>query len=138
MTSQDTKECRVCGEEKYVTDFYHRNKKEGTYRHDCKECVKERSAKQEYDSGYFRAHHLMKTYGITLEQYDEMLEAQDGGCAICKTTDPRGKGRFHVDHCHDTGAVRGLLCQTCNQGIGLLQDSIDVLLDAAKYLGRHK
>lgn len=68
--------------------------------------------------------HLWHTYKLTLEQYDSLLEAQDGACAMCDTSDPLGQGNFHVDHCHETGAIRGLLCHACNTGLGLLGDSI--------------
>ncbi len=59
---------------------------------------------------------------ITPNLYDKMLEAQGGLCAICKTDKPGGKGDFHVDHNHVTGAIRGLLCHNCNTGIGSLGD----------------
>lgn len=54
-----------------------------------------------------------------MEQYDEMFEKQGGRCAICETEKPNGYGkRLAVDHCHDTGRVRGLLCGNCNHGLG--------------------
>lgn len=79
---------------------------------------------------------LKKKYGITLEQYDAMLAAQGGGCAICRTTDPGVKGVFHVDHCHDTGAVRGLLCSPCNTGLGHFKDDVERLVRAVNYVAR--
>ena len=83
-----------------------------------------------------RANNLKKTYGISHEDYDRMLEAQGGGCAICGATDSRtGRSDYlYVDHCHETGQVRGLLCGPCNSGIGYLGDSIDNLEAAIKYL----
>lgn len=80
---------------------------------------------------------LKRKYGITIEQYDEMLAAQGGVCPICGTppADPRGY-RMHIDHCHDTGRVRGILCGPCNQGIGNLGDDPDRLLAAVEYLRR--
>jgi hypothetical protein len=77
---------------------------------------------------------LKRRYGITLEQYEAMLAAQGGTCALCPTPTPGGKGRFHVDHCHDTGKVRGLLCMRCNTGIGCLNHNTDTLLKAVAYL----
>lgn len=59
-------------------------------------------------------------YGITLEDYEAMLERQDGGCAICGRP-PQGK-RLSVDHNHSNGRVRGLLCVRCNSAVGLLDD----------------
>ena len=135
MTSVDTKECTKCGVEKPVTEYYHRDKVKGTLRNDCKECVKAQSAKQEYDAAWFQQHHLRKTYGITLEQYDQMLTEQGGGCAICGTTEPKGKnGRFHVDHCHTEGHIRGLLCHACNLGLGHFKDNVKTLAKAIEYL----
>jgi len=75
--------------------------------------------------------YLKSRYGITIDRYDEMYEQQDGKCAICKAED---EGRFAVDHCHNTGKVRGLLCRSCNLGIGQLKDDIEVLTNAITYL----
>ncbi len=66
-----------------------------------------------------RAANLWRQYGITLAQYDEMLTRQGGTCAICKKP-PKVK-RLHVDHCHSTGRVRGLLCGSCNGRLGWLE-----------------
>jgi len=81
---------------------------------------------------------IIKSYGLTLEKYNAMLEAQNGGCAICgsKTAKTKRNGRFCVDHDHQTGEVRGLLCAPCNRGIGLLQDSVTIMEAATKYLSR--
>ena len=82
-----------------------------------------------------RAGHLQRKYGITLADYDAMLLAQGGGCAICATPQPDGQS-LHVDHDHDTGAVRGLLCFNCNAGIGLFGHDVRALDAAAAYLRR--
>lgn len=79
-------------------------------------------------------HSRKKNYGIELGTYSRMLAEQGGRCAICSTTDPRGKGVFHVDHCHDTGVVRGLLCHNCNVGLGNFKHNIDFLKKAELYL----
>jgi hypothetical protein len=75
-------------------------------------------------------------YGLTLAGYNELLDRQGGGCAICATPEPGGRGRFHVDHDHKTGIVRGLLCHACNVGIGNLGDDPERLRAAADYLER--
>lgn len=71
-------------------------------------------------------------YGISLEDYDAMVDRQENLCAICRGVT---EGRpLCVDHCHDTGKVRGLLCVTCNVGLGSFRDRTDLLIAAAKYL----
>lgn len=86
-----------------------------------------------------RAYFLKRDYNITEDDYQLMLSSQKGLCGICKTDKPTGKWKvFAVDHCHVTGRVRGLLCNECNRGIGLLKDSSDLLRDAADYLDKHQ
>jgi hypothetical protein len=79
---------------------------------------------------------LEKKYGITLEIYAEMYRAQNGLCAICGNGPSKGSwhGKLGVDHCHDTGAIRGLLCDDCNVGIGRLKDDPERLRKALQYL----
>lgn len=85
----------------------------------------------------YRKHLLKKQYGLTLERYDEMVEEQHGGCAICGEP-PDGKHKyFHVDHNHETMIVRGLLCSRCNTAIGLFKEDIDRMKLAIKYLEDH-
>jgi hypothetical protein len=78
-----------------------------------------------------KANHMRKTYGIELADYDAMRDAQDGKCAICKEPQP-----LCVDHCHDTGKVRGLLCHLCNRALGLFNDDALRLQSAIAYLAR--
>ncbi len=75
---------------------------------------------------------LLRMYGITLEQYNLLLINQNYKCKICN--DPPGKRNLAVDHDHNTGSVRGLLCDSCNRGIGLLKDKPEVLMKAAEYI----
>ncbi len=77
---------------------------------------------------------LRRKYGISLERYREMLESQGSRCAICEADSPGGQGSWHVDHDHETGTVRGLLCSKCNPAIGALGDSLPGVLRAAIYL----
>lgn len=78
---------------------------------------------------------LAKLYGITLADYDAMLAAQSGLCAICSAGEPGGNANhWHVDHNHQTGRVRGLLCTRCNIGLGYFQDDPDRLANALAYL----
>ena len=77
-----------------------------------------------------------KTYGITLADYDEIIEQQGGRCAICFSFPYAGRA-LCVDHDHVTGAVRGLLCDACNRGIGFFQDEPELLRVAIAYLERN-
>jgi hypothetical protein len=87
-----------------------------------------------------RAWHMQKLYGITIEEYDARLANQGGVCAICKTAPVQIHGRtgkvfnLSVDHCHETGQVRGILCNDCNRAIGLLGESVELLKSAIRYL----
>lgn len=78
---------------------------------------------------------LKKKYNITLLQYHELMDAQEGQCAICgKGADEERYGRLHIDHCHKENVVRGLLCTSCNNGIGRFKDSPELLMAASDYL----
>ena len=82
-----------------------------------------------------RRHNLRRNYNMTPEDYDLMLERQNGCCKICGTSDPQTRSkRFCIDHCHSTGAVRGLLCNSCNLGLGAFKDDAGNLEKAIAYL----
>lgn len=86
------------------------------------------------------AHHLKRYHGLTVKQHAAMVTAQQGKCAICLEA-PIGKkhcGKLHVDHDHETGAIRDLLCANCNRGLGLFADSSARLTRAAWYIERHR
>jgi len=85
-----------------------------------------------------RWYNVKGTYGIDEVEYRKMLDAQGGTCAICKSPDPGWKHEwFHIDHCHKTGKVRGLLCNGCNPGLGSFGDDPSRLRLAAEYLENH-
>lgn len=79
---------------------------------------------------------LKYTYGIDNATYNIMLDAQAGVCAICWNP-PKEGTMLVVDHCHETGEVRALLCRTCNVGLGMFYDDHERLLDAVQYLREH-
>lgn len=81
----------------------------------------------------YRQTYLKAKYGLTIEEFQSMVAAQNGRCAICGCDDRQ----LVIDHNHSSGAVRGLLCNLCNQGLGALQDSEPVLKAALLYLQRH-
>lgn len=111
-----TKVCNKCLVEKPTAQFYKNH-------NHCKTC-------KHYWTEDAR---MRKAYGMTLSEFDVALENQGGKCAICKGTDPKGK-RFCVDHNHETGQVRGILCNGCNSMLGKSGDSPNVLLAGYKYL----
>jgi hypothetical protein len=78
---------------------------------------------------------LRRKYGIGSAEFDQLLSEQNGGCAIChaEVADSRAH-QLHVDHCHTTGRVRGILCGPCNRGIGMFRDDPALLIKAAEYL----
>lgn len=81
------------------------------------------------------AKHLERTFGLTLEQWSEMLIAQGGRCPVCQDPlDPRGQ-RTHTDHCHRTGRVRGILCYFCNHLVGVFEKRPNTVIGVLKFLG---
>ena len=75
---------------------------------------------------------IRRRYGLTREQWEAMLVAQGGLCAICGGPPP-----LDVDHSHETGKVRGLLCRSCNRGLGMLKDNAEICAKAAAYVVHH-
>ena len=140
------RKCNKCGEVKDLeTGFYKTGRKNDTNpdnRHyTCKECTKKRVSKNYHaDPLKQKERDLMKKYGITLAQYNEMLELQGGKCALCPATEPGGKhnnSHWFVDHDHVTGKVRELLCCNCNLVLGLIKDSPEHLGRMIAYILKH-
>lgn len=100
--------------------------------------AKARNAAKTATPGFWTADTLRRKYGWTPEQFDAQLALQGGGCAICGDLKPGGHGRWHVDHDHETGQVRGILCSNCNLGVGNVKDDVDLLRRMAKYLRDHQ
>lgn len=87
----------------------------------------------------FYAWHLSHKFGITPEEYLQLLSRQDGRCAICKKLPTEGRWKtLCVDHDHETGKVRALLCRGCNSALGWLNDDLDLILRCADYIREHK
>jgi len=147
--------CSRCKVEKTLIEFPVRTDRPSGYQSACYQCLSDRArvkyaisdkiAKREYNKKYretnkrhIESGKLFAKYGITLDQYDEMLEAQGSVCAICKGAQKSGKNgavqRFAVDHDHITGKVRGLLCTNCNTALGKFQDNVEILNIAIAYL----
>ena len=113
------KTCVQCQEEKHVTEFRLIGKYLASW---CKSCASEYRKEwrkqpevkaKEYEDN--RRRHLLKTYGITLEQYNELLSKQGHRCALCDKHEDDCKTKLAVDHDHITGEIRGLLCNYCNR-----------------------
>jgi hypothetical protein len=137
----DTKSriCSKCGHDESQTKF---GPTSGQDRHNhtqCRECINERTyAWRRKNPGWHLKDYLRRTYGISLEEYQVMVIAQDNRCAICLQI-PNGVGkqnqRLHVDHDAITGKVRGLLCGNCNRAIGMLSHDSEIIQRAVDYLG---
>lgn len=127
--------CPDCGESA-IEQFYTDKKGRRTNKV-CRECHKKKCnqrwhGRSQLDRWLSRNH----KYGISKENLLNMLEKQEGKCAICKQ--PPKNRALHVDHCHATEKVRGLLCHGCNTGIGLFRDNPLLLQHAINYLGASK
>lgn len=155
-----TKICKVCKQEKPIGEFNVHYGKRDLHRNECRVCQGEMSkihyeeVKDEWNARRRSAEgkikerpmrhncHLKKTFGITRSDYFVMFNHQGGRCAICRTDKPSGSGKktehFAVDHDHETGKVRMLLCSFCNVGLGNFKDSPDLLRKAAEYVEHHK
>jgi hypothetical protein len=118
--------CYMCKSVKDETEFYKRPS--GTYGNLCKECHKL----------YQRARARYLSHGMTREGYLILIEKQNNKCAICGKEGDLQKTSLVIDHNHETGKVRSLLCQSCNTAIGLFHDDIQTLNQAVVYLTEHQ
>lgn len=136
----ETAVCSRCDEEKSVLDFPRRSNRPRGIAYHCKACdiKKVRNwAKNNPDKIYERF--IKKLYKLTLNEYNNMLEIQSHKCVICakKHNPTKNHGRLFVDHNHETGEIRGLLCGNCNSILGHAHDNIDVLYAAINYLAKY-
>ncbi len=159
------KRCKKCGELKPLEEFYRATGMRDGRRSECKACHQAKQ-KAWYDANRAQAiaqvrrwqqenkehlhayrkdyrqrrkveerdAYLRRTFGITQADYDALLAAQGGGCAICGKKP--GKISLHVDHDHETGEIRGLLCVGCNNALGQFRDDIGLLSRAREYVDR--
>lgn len=140
--------CTRCKEIKPFEEFVKRGPKRGGYGTECKACKRVRSSEEYHASpieqARIRGKNLKKNFGITLEEYNAMLTLQNGLCAVCRKEetriDPRRRivSSLAVDHDHTTGAIRGLLCYTCNMALGFLQEDPDRIQSLLAYLLKYK
>ena len=132
------KTCNTCSETKPFDSFYKGAAYADGYRPKCKQCVsdyhKERNSKPEQKIKQ-REWSYNRLYGISIEEYNRLSESQNHACKICGSLDSRrGNNFLMIDHNHETGEVRGLLCSPCNSAIGMFEDDISRLQSAINYL----
>jgi len=124
--------CCACKKLKPLDQFHKTNDRKSGVKSSCKEC-----RKQEYKThkGQRRNRRMERLYDMTSEIFALILASQDNACAICKNKKSNVKRDwFSVDHCHETGIVRGLLCNSCNIMLGNAKDDVVILANAIKYL----
>lgn len=143
--------CTKCRREfPATTEFFH-IQKEGRYglKSKCKQCradyhkeyektecgkfARTKINKRRAENGYLTSYMLWHYYGMSPEQYDKMLKEQGNGCAICGGVNVDNR-RLAIDHNHETGKIRGLLCHYCNIGLGCFKDDVKKMKLAIKYL----
>jgi hypothetical protein len=140
----DQKRCPKCGETKHLTEFSKNRRHPDGLQTYCRVCNRAhvtawQKANPEKTAAISRRTKRKQKYGISDDDYYRMLDEQWHCCKICGTPHrEEAHGVLVVDHCHNTGKVRGLLCVTCNTGIGQLKDSLELVLKAADYLREHK
>lgn len=132
-----TKICIGCEKSLPVTEY--KNQGISKYRRSrCYPCHQLQKAEWSRRTNSARKGNLKSKYGLTLEQYDILVQKQQGVCAICKLPEKaiqRGKiCSLSVDHCHRTGRVRALLCNNCNTSLGLLKENVDIVSSLYQYI----
>lgn len=140
--------CSACKLIKPACEFVKDKYRKGGVRPFCKKCKNQRALEprrkwridnKEKNRDYEIWDHRKRKFGLSKDDYFSLIAKQNNSCAICKNTFPNVVAHklIHIDHCHKTGKVRGLLCQKCNHGIGMFLDSITICRDAALYLEKH-
>lgn len=135
--------CSTCKENK-KPEAFDSNKCRGNGRaNECKACRSGRAKKRDpkvrhvqylKNKKQHQERSLKKLYGISLEKYDALRIKQNFSCAICGRHETEFNRALDVDHCHDTGKIRGLLCTSCNNGVGRFKNDIILLQKAIEYL----
>jgi len=139
------KTCRKCGKTKHLDDFHVLSSSNDGHQPRCKVCARKATKEWREAKGNIplspeqsRANLLKSKFNITVEQYDNMLAEQDNRCAICNRHQLELTRRFAVDHDHEFGYIRGLLCSICNTSLGGFKDSVEILKSAIAYLESHE
>ncbi len=160
-------QCKECLEYKFQGEFYKNPTSKLGFTSRCRRCIIKRNLERrkadpdnrakrskEYEKAKFNTEHseyltrksvrrLKTEYGLTPQDIDELIKSQDGVCAICRGSKPAvvkkyNKNGLCIDHCHQTGKIRGLLCSLCNLGLGAFKDDIESLSAAVIYLKNNR
>lgn len=150
------KTCPACLQSKPFDDYYRRKRADqypntdAGYQTVCKDCFK--GSRAEYvklnkakcleqdrvqylkNPDRYRSRNYEKNFGITLKDYNELFQKQEGKCGGCERHQTEFKRRLAVDHCHKTGVIRGLLCHFCNRALGLVLDNEKTLINLSNYV----
>lgn len=135
-----TKVCNKCGRELPLDAFWKATASPDGHIYHCKECgsILNKAAKRNSIDRWKK--HIREKFNLSEEEYTKLLERQNGVCAICgQPENSTFKGsikRLAVDHDHETGRVRGLLCRRCNLGVGYFNDDKELLFKVIDYLGK--
>ena len=138
--SKTEKKCTHCKEIKPVADFSKERATSDIYRSYCKKCgVKRVQESRKGDKNWWLKFHLKRYFNMSMEEYEAMMESQGYRCAICGCLFDRDiqARKANLDHDHSTGKVRQLLCFNCNTMLGKVNDDIEILESAIRYLRRH-
>lgn len=126
------KTCNICDLAKDIAEF---KKTKTGYKATCRLCCYEYDLKwRAKNPDRYKDGQLKAKYGISIDDYNELLIKQNYSCAICDKNQSEFKQKFAVDHCHKTLKVRGLLCGACNKAIGYLRDNPQLAESVAQYL----
>lgn len=133
-----TRVCKICGQRK-TFDLYHLVGDRKNRRRTCKSCESAKRRERNKNKPYNKSNHLRSKYGLSVEAFEKLAADQNYKCLICNkdldfSTNVNVPDKAQVDHCHETGMVRGILCFSCNTGIGKFNDSIELLNKAIDYL----
>jgi len=144
---KSTKICPICKIEKELSEYRLSKQTKDGYRWGCQPCrieydrvarVKRKAANPDKYRTLEADRKLRLKYGITLDQYNSLCEQNNNLCEICnKENTTQDRKKLFVDHNHNTGKMRGLLCDSCNQGLGRFKDNLQILTGAINYLNKY-
>ena len=136
LQGTNMKKCNVCNKEKDYTGFHKFARSKDGLKNTCKQCRSKENKGPLKD--IIRDKNLRRCYGISLNDYNVMLEHQRYRCKICGIHHKHCERGLFVDHNHETGSVRALLCHHCNSGLGHFRDNQEFLLNAIDYLDEYE